>query len=173
MFQPEVLNLADLLQDELRPVRRMARTKDLQIELDLAEDLPLVLADDQQLRTALRQLFDNACRYTQQGQVTVRAFRQNTSVRIDICDSGPGIDPGLQQQLFTRFTRGSEGINSTERGIGLGLALARELIEPQHGQLWLDQTCADGSTFSLTIPYAEAEVAPQPGEAAPVSTLSL
>jgi signal transduction histidine kinase len=73
-------------------------------------------------------------------------------VRVDISDTGQGIDAILSEHLFTRFTRGSEGINSAERGIGLGLAIARQLIERQGGALWLESTSAHGSTFSFTLP---------------------
>ena len=73
-------------------------------------------------------------------------------MRVDISDTGCGIGPDLNEHLFTRFTRGSEGINSAERGIGLGLAIARQLIERQGGSLWLDSTSEQGSTFSFTLP---------------------
>jgi signal transduction histidine kinase len=71
---------------------------------------------------------------------------------VDISDTGQGIEADLSEHLFTRFTRGSEGINSAERGIGLGLAIARQLIERQGGLLWLDSTSEHGSTFSFTLP---------------------
>ena len=72
-------------------------------------------------------------------------------------DTGHGISEEFSQQLFTRFARGAEGINSAERGIGLGLAIARELIERQGGKIWLDTTSQAGSTFSFALPCAHAQ----------------
>jgi signal transduction histidine kinase len=78
-------------------------------------------------------------------------------LRVDVSDDGPGIEPWLQAQLFTRFMRGSDGINSSERGLGLGLAIARELIEQQGGRLWLAMTSIHGSTFSFVLPSASVQ----------------
>jgi len=116
-----------------------------------------VLADRHQLRSALYQLIDNARRYTDAGSITISAEWDGANVRLDIADTGHGIDSELTEHLFTRFTRGSEGINSAERGIGLGLAIAQQLIERQGGSLWLDRTSACGSTFSLTLLCADED----------------
>jgi signal transduction histidine kinase len=110
----------------------------------------------------IHQLLDNACRYTHHGQVIVQAFREQATVRINIRDTGPGIEPNLRDLLFTRFIRGSAGINSPERGIGLGLALARELIERQQGRVWLDQTSEQGSVFCVMIPCVQCEQPTEP-----------
>jgi signal transduction histidine kinase len=104
----------------------------------------------------LNQLIDNARRYTAAGTITICASYEAERVRIAVSDTGRGIDPELAEHLFTRFTRGSEGINSAERGIGLGLAIAKELIERQGGAIWLDQTSDQGSTFVITLPSANA-----------------
>src|SRR5205085_5165267 len=119
-------------------------------------DLPEIIADPQQLRIILNQLIDNARRYTNAGTLTIRACCETDRVKIAIADTGRGIDPELAEHLFTRFTRGSQGINSAERGIGLGLAIAKELIERQGGTIWLDATSDQGSTFVITLPSAHA-----------------
>ena len=117
-----------------------------------------ILADAQQLRGALQQLLDNARRYTDAGTISIRASQQDNLVRVDVSDTGRGIGSDLCEQLFTRFTRGSEGINSAERGIGLGLAIARQLIERQGGALWLESTSEHGSIFSLTLPCSNEAI---------------
>jgi signal transduction histidine kinase len=143
------------LNDLLWPLRAQIAAKGLALTVEIADDLPLVLADSLQLRNALQQLLDNARRYTDSGSIAVRACFIGPHIRIDITDTGPGISHDLTEQLFTRFTRGSEGINSSERGIGLGLAIARQLIERQGGTLWLDSTSEHGSTFSFTLECAD------------------
>ncbi len=152
-FHLQPHKLALLIDDASRSVRGRIAAKRLQFVIDIPDHLPLVLADEMQLRVVLLQLLDNACRYTESGKISIRAACMDSAIRIDVTDTGKGIEPELREHLFTRFTRGSEGINSTERGIGLGLAISRELIEAQHGRIWLDQTSSQGSTFSFTLQH--------------------
>ncbi len=154
---PEPVDMAALLQDMLWTLRPGFTAKHLRLVIDIPADLPYVVSDYQQLRNALGQLLDNARRYTSAGSVTLRARADAGRVRVDICDTGNGIDPELASQLFTRFSRGESGINSAERGIGLGLSIARMLIERQGGALWLEHTSHEGSIFSLTLPLAHAD----------------
>jgi signal transduction histidine kinase len=150
-LQPTKLPL--VVDDAARSVRGRIAAKRLQFVIDIPADFPQLIADEVQLRVVLAQLLDNACRYTETGQVALRASYSNGIVQIDVSDTGSGIEPELREHLFTRFTRGSQGINSAERGIGLGLAIARELIESQYGRIWLEHTSSQGSTFSFTLPH--------------------
>lgn len=156
-FEIGPVHLAEILDDLLWSLRPAIMSKGLDLQVSLADNLPPLLADSQQLRNVLYQLLDNARRYTDVGSITIHAVHAGDQVRVDICDTGPGIGPELAEYLFTRFTRGSEGINSSERGIGLGLAIAKLLIERQEGTIWLDSTSSHGSTFSLMVPCVRAE----------------
>jgi signal transduction histidine kinase len=151
------VGLSGVLDGVIWPIRAALSAKGLDLVIDLPEDLPEIVADEPQLRIVLHQLLDNARRYTDRGCVAVRATHQLNRVRVDIADTGRGISSDFSEHLFTRFARGSEGINSSERGIGLGLAIARELIERQEGEIWLDHTSDQGSTFSFTLPCIQAE----------------
>jgi|HigsolmetaAR202D_1030399.scaffolds.fasta_scaffold09008_1 signal transduction histidine kinase len=154
-FDMAPVAVASVVKDALWSQRSQMIAKGLELEIDVPEDLPLVFADSHQLRSALQQLLDNAKRYTQAGKISIRATHEGDDVRIDISDTGQGISEELSPQLFTRFSRGEQGINSAERGIGLGLTIARQLIERQGGSLWLESTSEQGSTFSLKIPCAK------------------
>jgi signal transduction histidine kinase len=148
--EPEPQDLWVAIEGVLAPMRSSLAKKGLEARVELPEDLPLVLADREQLRVILTQLLDNARRYTQQGGVTVRASHQDGIVRVDVIDTGPGIPPDEVDRLFTRFYR-VEGNNSPERGGGLGLAIARQLVQRQGGQIWVDSTVGHGSTFSFSL----------------------
>jgi signal transduction histidine kinase len=152
----EPVDLGGVLDSMIWPIDTALKAKGLALSINVPEDLPEVMADEPQLRLVLFQLLDNARRYTDHGSVSVRAIWQDNLVRVDISDTGCGIRPDFCEHLFTRFTRGADGINSAERGIGLGLAIARELIERQQGTIWLDQTSENGSTFSFTLPCVYA-----------------
>jgi signal transduction histidine kinase len=155
VFQLEHVSLGDVLNELLWSLSAQVAAKGLVLSVDIPDDLPPVLADKHQLRSALHQLIDNARRYTDAGSIAIIAERDGSNVRLDVADTGHGIDSELAEHLFTRFTRGSEGIHSAERGIGLGLVIAKQLIERQGGSLWLDKTSAQGSTFSLTLLCAD------------------
>lgn len=156
----EPVMLQRVLDEVLWSQRAAIRTKGLALDVEIPDDLPEVLADSQQLRTVVQQLLDNARRYTNEGRITVRASHDDGYVRVDVIDTGQGISADLSEHLFTRFTRGAEGINSAERGIGLGLVIAKLLIERQGGAIWLDQTSAHGSTFSFVLPCAQKDSHP-------------
>ncbi|MEO7912528.1 MAG: ATP-binding protein, partial [Roseiflexaceae bacterium] len=152
----EQVDLNQLVNDLLWSHRKMIATKGLSLVVDIPNDLPRLLADPQQLRIILNQLIDNARRYTDAGTLAIRACCNADRVKITIADTGRGIDLELAEHLFTRFTRGSEGINSAERGIGLGLAIAKELIERQEGTIRLEETSVHGSTFVISLPSTYA-----------------
>ena len=157
MFDLKPVALGSMLNDMLWSIRPQVGAKALSLAIEVAEDLPNIVADAHYLRSALLQLLDNARRYTDVGSITIRAAHVGDRVRVDISDTGHGISSDLSEHLFMRFTRGSDGINSAERGIGLGLAIARQLIERQGGMLWLDSTSEHGSTFSLTLQCVHEE----------------
>lgn len=156
-FELSPLSFGTLLENLLWSMRPGFRTKGLQLDVEIADDLPEIIADEQQLRNVCQQLLDNARRYTAHGRVQIAAYAAGDSVRVDISDTGPGIDSEVSANLFNRFVRGTQGINSAERGIGLGLAICKMLIERQGGIVWLAETSCNGSTFSFTLPGIHAE----------------
>ncbi len=151
--EPEPQDLWIAIENAVAPLRRGFGNKGLELHIDSMEDMPLVLADREQLRMILTQLLDNARRYTQSGSITINATRFDDSVQLDIHDTGPGIPPEERSRLFTRFHR-IEGNNSPERGSGLGLAITRQLVERQGGKVWASSEVGSGSTFSISLPIA-------------------
>ncbi len=156
-FDIEPIALAPALRRVIWLTRKFALEKGLALDVDIPDDLPEVLADAVHLPHAIAQVLDNAVRYTSSGSVRLTARHQGGRVRIDIRDSGPGISPEQRKTLFMRFSRSEEGLNSPERGIGLGLAIASELIQRQSGVIWLEHSSSEGSTFSLTLPCVTDE----------------
>jgi signal transduction histidine kinase len=94
----------------------------------------------------------------------VRATALPEHMLVEVEDTGRGISPDMHEQVFLRFIRGdgaSEGINSSERGIGLGLAICKQLVERQGGTIWMKSTPGQGSTFCFTLRYANATPSPE------------
>lgn len=114
-----------------------------------------VHADPELVRQVLGHLLDNACKFTPPGgTVTVKAH-PGAEVRVDVADTGVGIAPDKQARVFEKFS-GTEELDDTSRkGLGLGLHLARHLVERQGGRLRLASALGVGSTFSFTLPAAK------------------
>jgi|APCry1669188910_1035180.scaffolds.fasta_scaffold07850_2 signal transduction histidine kinase len=155
----EAVDLSRPVDDASWPLQSFIKAKGLSLKIEVPKDLPQVLADYDQVRMIVHQLLDNARRYTSEGGIVLRATALPEHVLVEVQDTGRGISPDMHEQVFMRFVRGdgaSEGINSSERGIGLGLAICKQLIERQSGMIWMKSAPGEGSTFYFTLRYANA-----------------
>ncbi len=145
--------VADLVYSALE--RQMAAGA--QVEIDLPRSLPTVSADAGLIRLVLRQLAGNALKYTQAGDpITVRAMAEDAGVVISVTDHGPGIAPEEQQRIFEKYYRGKQGRGHLT-GMGMGLPIARQVVEAHGGRVWVESRPGEGSTFSFTLPLAHEE----------------
>lgn len=166
----EPMDLSRPVGEAAFPLQGVIKAKGLSLMISVPEDLRQVLADFDQVRQIIQQLLDNARRYTSEGGITVRAIDCGDHARVEVQDTGRGIPPDMQEQIFQRFTRGdgtSEGINSSERGIGLGLAICKQLVERQGGTIGVRSIPGQGSTFFFTLRYADDS--PRPEKKAPLA----
>jgi signal transduction histidine kinase len=121
---------------------------DVALDYHIPDDLPQVRGDEQATRTALQHLIQNAVEATQRGYVRVTAMAQDSHIQIEIEDSGTGIAFQHRDYIFEPFYQGDKA----KSGLGLGLGIARGLIEQQQGELQLRQTGLDGTIFVCTLP---------------------
>lgn len=127
----------------------------LHLSLDVPETLPWVRADRERLLQVFSNLLGNALKFTPRGgQVTLGARVEGDVVRFWVRDTGPGIAPEALEHLFDRFWQARRG---DRRGAGLGLSIAKGLVEAHAGHLWVESEPGRGSTFSFTIPVAPPE----------------
>ena len=160
----EALELLRPVEEANWRLQSQIKAKGLTLTLQIPKELRPVWADFDHVRQVVYQLLDNARRYTQQGSITVRALDCGTHVRVEVQDTGRGIPPDMQKQIFERFIRGdgtSEGINSAERGIGLGLAICKQLVERLGGIIEVTSIPGEGSTFAFTLRYANDPSSPE------------
>jgi PAS domain S-box-containing protein len=113
--------------------------------------------DESYLLWAVENLLSNAHNYTLAGgRVTVRLYCQDGEARLDVQDTGVGVATADLPHLFSRFFRASNDATFDVRGVGLGLFIARSIVELHHGRIWAESTLGVGSTFSIALPLAEA-----------------
>jgi len=145
--------LSSWLAQIVAPWRKAAQNKGLRWRTDLAEDLPTVEIDPDRLAQALENVVSNAVKFTPPGgEVVVSAGVEAGEVWIRVRDSGPGIPPEEQARVFTPFYRGSVGCRFPQ-GMGLGLSIARDLIDAHGGRIALESVPGQGSAFTVHLPF--------------------
>lgn len=149
--------LTEWLSCTLAPWRALATAKGLQWRADVPDDLPTLEVDPDRLAQALGNLLSNAVRYTPVGgSVAVDAALEGSVVAIRVRDSGPGVAPGEREAIFGVFYRGSAGERSSQ-GMGMGLAIARDIVRAHGGSLGLERHAGSGATFVLRLPARVAQ----------------
>jgi signal transduction histidine kinase len=155
-IKPVPTEVAALVYEVENVLSALARAKSIDMTTDVDNDVPLAMADPSRLRQVLFNLVSNAIKFTPEGgRITLDVVNLEQSVTISVSDNGPGLLPEEAERIFQPYERGSAGAD--DEGAGLGLALARSLIELQGGRIWVKSTPGKGSTFSVLIPAAKVE----------------
>jgi signal transduction histidine kinase len=133
-------------------------SKNLQFALAIPPDLPPAHANSARLQQVLLNFLVNAYKFTPTGgTVTLEAGEMDGSVTISVRDTGIGIAPGDVARIFEPFARVETDYTRTQSGAGVGLAVARQLVDLMDGTITLDSTPDLGSTFTVTLKTATAE----------------
>ncbi|MBI4545370.1 MAG: PAS domain S-box protein [Gemmatimonadetes bacterium] len=145
---------AGLIAEACHVLQPLASVKSQLLQTEIpADGLPRVLADRERVLQVLSNLVGNAVKYTPAGgRITVRAETREAEVGFLVSDTGPGIPPEHLPHIFERFWQVRQ---SGRRGIGLGLAIAKGIVEAHGGRIWVESRPGAGSTFHFTLPMAE------------------
>ncbi|GFE67852.1 integral membrane sensor signal transduction histidine kinase [Chroococcus sp. FPU101] len=128
------------------------------LQLDCPADLPMVLADIDRTEQVLVNLLGNALRYTEKGTITLKAWREKQKVWIAVIDTGIGIAQEDLPYVFEKFWRADRSRSRYSGGSGLGLSIARRLVELQNGHLTVESALGKGSTFKFSLPVSETNI---------------
>lgn len=152
-------SLDELILEVMGSWRERIEEKQLTAVAHLPDDLPQVLVDHDRIKRVLHNLISNAYNYTMPGgNIVVTTYTEGDKVRVDVEDTGFGISEPDQNRLFTRFFRVREVPRDDVRGAGLGLYMAKALIEAHGERIWLERSKpGEGSVFSFTLPIAEKQ----------------
>jgi signal transduction histidine kinase len=137
----------------------MTEQKLIKVNLNIADDIPLVQTDSGKVQQVLYNLLSNAVKFTpEKGKITISAdMLDDLNVRISISDTGPGIAEENQDKIFEKFRQIDGSITRDGTGTGLGLAICRELAEMLAGTISLESKPDDGCTFHFDIPISLPE----------------
>lgn len=152
----EPMRLEKGLQEVINQLRPMANNKGLNLTLDIEENLPEALADSHRMRQILLNLASNALKFTEKGGVRIRCtlLERYDMLRISVHDTGIGISPAALDYIFEAFRQADGSTTRRFGGTGLGLTIARKLVELQGGEVAVESIVGQGSTFSFTLPIA-------------------
>jgi signal transduction histidine kinase len=149
---PSDVSLAEILESATSVIEPLAQQKDLPLAVTLPERAVWLYTDGEKVRQILVNLMGNAVKFTDRGRVAVDVTRHNGEVRIDVSDTGIGVDEIDRPRLFQPFTQLDAGLTRRHGGSGLGLYNASCLARLLGGRIDVTSTPGEGSTFSLTIP---------------------
>jgi signal transduction histidine kinase len=152
-----VLELSDYsVQDIAQTVRStlepLAADKKLAFKVEVAPQLPSGHGDGRRLTQVLINLVGNAIKFTDAGEVAIKAEANNGSFHVSVRDTGPGISATDQAKLFQEFQQADNAITRKKGGTGLGLAISKRIIEMHGGRIWVESQPGQGSTFTFTLP---------------------
>lgn len=153
-LEREQTSIAPALDEILEVHRTAAAEMGIRLESRVSNELPLLDADRDRLVQVFDNLLSNAIKFTRVGgTVRIEAEQDQSWVRFSVIDTGAGIPEELRTHLFDRFWQAR---SSDRRGLGLGLAIAKGLVEAHGGQIWVESQLGQGTTFRFTMPVAES-----------------
>ncbi|MEX2180032.1 MAG: HAMP domain-containing sensor histidine kinase [Gemmatimonadaceae bacterium] len=152
---PEVCTIADVVSQVTRLNESLLAKKRIAMELHIPPDVPPLHADREKVAHVLSNLFGNAIHFTPSGgRVWIRAVVKDNELVVEVGDTGIGISPEHHQFIFSEFAQVDATASRQHHGTGLGLTIARKLVELHRGRIWVESELGGGSRFYFTIPYS-------------------
>ncbi len=160
----EEIDLVKIIDEVLREATSLAQLRELTLQREIREELPRIAADPRHIRRILNNLLSNACRFTPPGgQVTLRAWSQSERVGnsyrprvvLSVADNGVGIPPSEVKRVFDPFYQVKTHNLAEEGGMGMGLAVVKELVQLHSGRVWVESVPGEGSVFYVVLPLTQ------------------
>lgn len=149
----QTLEISDLINRAVAILKPSALEKEITIDVDAPEPLPLFEGDADMLCQVLINLIDNSISYTQAGgEIRIRASAGPHELKVDVQDNGIGIPQESLHRVFERFYRVDKARSREQGGTGLGLSIVKHIIDAHHGSVQVESTVGVGSTFSFVLP---------------------
>ena len=160
-------DVGEIVRAAVESFRPLARTKHIEMEVEIADGLPSVLGDAARLQQVIANVVSNALKFTPpEGRVTVSARRAGGTIEVEVSDSGAGIAPEFLPYVFDRFRQGDSTTTRLHGGLGIGLSIARHLVELHGGTIHATSDGEQkGSTFTIVLPVAAAKMVDEIGHA--------
>src|SRR5690625_298205 len=154
-LQLEKLNIQADSKGVVDMLRVLITNKNIQMNVQIPNDFPKVVADKNRLIQILFNLLHNAVKYTNEGTITIDADIQGEKVQIHIADTGIGMKEETLRTVFEQYKQGDSSITAIGGGLGLGLSICKQLVEMHGGTIKANSILGEGSVFTFTLPLAD------------------
>jgi signal transduction histidine kinase/DNA-binding response OmpR family regulator len=155
---PESVDPIALIHETIDTIRNLLESKNLSLIVETPPDLPPIQADRTRIRQVLINLLNNALRFTDEGQVTVRVEHQDEEIIFSVEDTGVGIPAYELPHLFREFHQLDSGLSRRCGGAGLGLAISKAFVELHGGKIWVESDVGKGSAFRFSLPVVDKTI---------------
>jgi signal transduction histidine kinase len=145
-------SIKDVVHSVFAAVESLANAKQLALTVEVPTELPVGRGDERRLTQVLLNLVGNAIKFTDVGEVAIKAAAVNGAYTVSVHDTGPGINPSDQVKIFEEFQQADASATKKKGGTGLGLSIARRIVEMHGGRIWVESTIGQGATFFVTVP---------------------
>ncbi|MDD5145414.1 MAG: ATP-binding protein [Candidatus Pacebacteria bacterium] len=154
LFNPTLTEIEPIVQFVVNSCKAEAERRNIKLEFDKeSARIPKIVIDVEKVRMAIQNLVDNALRYTSSGgKIQVSLGANEKEVKISVKDTGVGIPKSQAERVFTKFFRAANVIRMETEGSGLGLFIAKNIIEAHGGRIWFETEEGKGTTFYFTLP---------------------
>lgn len=154
------VNIEMVIQDVVQSLRLEAEKKQHHVLVTIQENVPPIWADQKRLTQVITNLFSNAIKYTfDKGRIEVRVFRNPANlIQVEVEDTGVGMSPAQLKKLFRPFYRADNPLRELVGGTGLGLLIAKSLVEHHGGEMWVTSELGKGSIFSFVLPLEPPKI---------------
>ncbi len=159
-MREDVVDIRKVIESTLQPLQLPFREKEVNLKFSVGSTIPNFVGDEQQFSWIISNLVTNALRYTNPGgSVEVTAAAEGEDVLIRVKDTGRGIASEHLEKIFDKFVQVKQSADSTPGSVGLGLAIAKEIVEMYGGKIWVQSEVDKGTTFSFRLPASQAQPA--------------
>ncbi|OLD73344.1 MAG: hypothetical protein AUI33_06875 [Ignavibacteria bacterium 13_1_40CM_2_61_4] len=159
-MRDDIVDVRKVIESTLQPLYLPFREKGVELRFTVENHAPQLLGDEQQFSWVISNLVTNALRYTDRGgSVVVAAVPDGDSVLIRVEDTGRGISAEHLNSIFDKFVQVKQSADSTPGSVGLGLAIAKEIVELYGGKIWVESELNKGTTFYFRLPAAQVQPA--------------
>jgi len=156
LYNPKLGDVKEVLEASINPAKEEAKIKNVKFKTLFSKgNIPLVKLDKEKIGVAIQNLAENSVHYTNPGgtiEISVEYHKEKKEIFFKFKDTGIGIPKKQQERVFSRFFRGENVMRMATEGSGLGLFIAKNIIEAHKGKIWFKSTEGKGSTFYFTIP---------------------
>jgi signal transduction histidine kinase len=145
-------SVREVVQTVATATESLAAEKKLLLKTEIANNLPAATGDERRITQALLNLVGNAIKFTEVGEVALKATAEDGMFHLAVADTGPGIALKDQERIFGEFQQVDSSSTRRKGGTGLGLAISKKIIEMHGGRIWVESEVGRGSIFRFTLP---------------------